>query len=120
MNVEIRYIADAGVASKERLVLRVLRADDIGSYVVFDTTFTSQGDVSNKVRHSFWFPDKNVRKGDLVVLYTKSGLASENKNQDGSTTHFFHWCLDKTVWNTDGDCAVLVHVDNWKATGRER
>jgi hypothetical protein len=120
MNVEIKYIADAGVEAKERLVLSVLREDDIGNYVVFDTTLTGQGQVSNRMRHSYWFPDKKVRSGDLVVLYTKTGTSSEKQNTDGSTTHFFYMNIDRTVWNTDGDCAVLLHVDNWKVQGRTK
>ena len=85
MNLKILGIMDAGIANKERLVLKVLRNDDIGYYVVFDTTFLEDGNVSNKVRHSYWFPDKEVQAGDLVVLYTKQGIMSERKQKDGST-----------------------------------
>ena len=50
MNVEIKYISDSAVADKERLVLQVLRDDDIGNYAVFKTTFTDDGEVSSLVR----------------------------------------------------------------------
>lgn len=117
MNVKIRTIRDNGIANKERLVLQVLRDDDIGYYIVFDTTFTGEGAVSNKVRHSYWFPDKKVRARDLVVLYTKIGIQSEKQNRDGTTSHFFYWGLDKTIWNKKGDCAVLLEVKDWRAKG---
>lgn len=117
MNIKIRAIRNSGVADKERLVLQVLRDDDIGYYVVFDTTFTEDGKISNKVRHSYWFPDKKVRIGDLVILYTKPGTQSESQNEDGSTAHFFYWGLDKTIWNKEGDCAVLLEARNWSAKG---
>jgi len=118
MNVEIKYIADAGVVNQERLVLSVLREDDIGRYAAFLSTFTTKNQISSKVKEAFWFPDKRVRAGDLVVLYSKNGASSEKHNKDGSITHFFYWGLSKTVWNTNSDCAVLLHVDNWKAQGR--
>lgn len=117
MNVKIKAIRDSGSANEERLVLQVLRDDDIGYYVVFDTTFTKDGSVSNKVRHTYWFPDKRVRSGDIVVLYTKPGIRSEKENRDGSNSHFFYWGLDKAIWNKEGDCAVLLQVGDWSAKG---
>ena len=117
MNIEIKGIRDGGVTNKERLVLKVIADDDIGYYVVFDTTFTEDGKISNKVRHSYWFPDKKVRAGDLVILYTKVGTQSETQNNDGSTSHFFYMGLDKTIWNKQGDCAVLLEARNWSAKG---
>ncbi len=117
MNIKIRGVSDSTTSDKERLVLEVLRDDDIGYYVVFDTTFTKDGNVSNKVRHSYWFPDKKVKTGDLVVLYTKSGTDDEKASKDGSTSHFFYWGLDKTIWNNEGDCAVLLEAKNWSVKG---
>ena len=113
MNVKIRAVRDAGDPDLERLVLNVFRPDDIGDYAVFDTTYTDDGRVSNKLRHSFWFPDKRIAAGDTVVLYTKRGRANEKKNSSGATSHFFYWGLDVTVWNEGGDCAVLLHVPEW-------
>ncbi|HUU56532.1 MAG TPA: hypothetical protein VMW93_04250 [bacterium] len=117
MNIEIKAIRDSGTKDKERIVLRVLKDEDIGFYVIFDTTFTEEGNISNKVRHSFWFPDKKVRAGDLVVLYTKRGQAKEREKPRGITTHFFYWGLDKTIWNEEGDCGVLLKVSNWDVKG---
>lgn len=52
---------------------------------------------------------------DLVVLYTKKGDKSERLNKDGSTSHFFHWGLEKTIWNGKDDAVVLIEVKNWIA-----
>lgn len=117
MNLKIVGIKDAGIASKERLVLKVLRDDDIGYYVVFDTTFLGDGKVSNKVKHSYWFPDKEVQAGDLVILYTKQGFMNEKKHKNGFISHFFYWGLEMTVWNKEGDCVVLLQVDDWVTKG---
>ncbi len=117
MSVKIKAIRDSGIVGKERLVLQVLGDNDIGYYIVFDTTFFEDGRVSNKVRHSYWFPDKKVHAGDLVILYTKPGTQSESQNKDGSTSHFFYWGLAKTIWNKEGDCAVLLEARNWSVKG---
>lgn len=113
MNVSIRKVADSSKHSDERLILDVLEDTDIGEYAVLDTTYTPSNSVSNKVRHCYWFPDKKVKKGDLVVLYTNPGTNTIQKNKDGSTTHFFHWGLKVSVWNNTGDCAVVLHISDW-------
>jgi hypothetical protein len=119
MNVEIRSIRDPGDLANERLVLRVLKDCDIGRYLTFDTTYTQDGKVSNLVRHPYWFPDKEVNAGDLVVLYTKTGRRSQLSNDDGSSSHFFYRGLDRTIWNQSGDCAVVLEILNWTTKGYE-
>lgn len=114
MKVTIKEIIDHG-HNDERIVLSVKEDTDIGEYVVLDTTYTKDGGVSNKVRHPYWFPDKKVSKGDLVILYTKKGKQSETKNANGSISHFFYWGLDINVWNDDGDYALLFHIDEWQS-----
>lgn len=117
MMVEIRYIKHPGELKDERLVLKVLKDCDIGMYLTFDTTYTEDGKVSNLVRHPYWFPDKKVKAGDLVVLYTKKGEQSEKKNTDGSTSHFFYRGLERTIWNQSADCAVLLEISTWTTRG---
>lgn len=112
MNVVIDKIVDHG-HDDERIVLRVVAADDIGNYLVLDTTYSGDGGVSNKVRHPYWFPDQEVGEGDRVVLYTKKGTQYSKTNKDGTTTYIFYWGLDSNVWNNDGDCALLLHIDAW-------
>jgi hypothetical protein len=117
MNVEIKAVRGISDIDNERIVLKVLKDDDIGYYIIFDTTFLEDGYVSNKVQHSYWFPDKQVRAGDLVVLYTRNGRTKEKQNKSGNTTHFFFQRLEKTIWNKGGDCAVLVKIKDWEAKG---
>lgn len=114
MNVEIKYIQDAGIPDKERLVLKVLKDDDIGYYAIFNTVFIGEN-VSTDVKNTFWFPDKQVRAGDVVVLYTKKGDKKERVNLSGSTSHFFFWGLDKTIWAGKDDAVVLLEVKTWGA-----
>jgi hypothetical protein len=119
MKLEIIKIVDRGVESKERLWLRVLADCDLTYFIVFDTTYTSSNSISNIQRHAHWFRPKKVKTGDYVVLYTGNGTSTEKANNDGSTTHFIFWGLEKTIWNQQGDCAVLFEVNSWRTSSYE-
>lgn len=112
MKAKISKIIDHG-HNDERVVLNILEDIDIGEFLILDTTY-NKGEISNKARHPYWFPDKKVKKGDLVILYTKKGTENTIVNKSGSTSHFFYWGLNSNVWNNDGDCALLLHVDDWE------
>ena len=47
---------------------------------------------------------------------TKNGADTSAKNDKGSVTHTFYWKLGKTVWNKDGDAAILFQLSGWKTT----
>jgi hypothetical protein len=113
MNVKIRTLRYRGDLSKERLVLQVLTDTDIGSYAVFVVDVFEGNTVSNTVRDAYWFPDKKVKKGDLVVLYSKDGLDKEKQNSDGSTTHFFYWEQYESKWSRRGSAAVVLEIQGW-------
>jgi len=112
MDVKILYIKDAGDKSGERIVLQANNDCNIGDYILFDTTYEGNY-ISNKLRHNYWFPDKKIKSGDKVILYTKSGEESSKENKSGNTSHFFYWDLDITVWNKGEDCAVLIKVEDY-------
>ena len=83
-------------------------------YLVSDTTFTDANHVSNELRHVFWFPQIAVARGDYIKLMTKTGVRNTTGNARGTTTHLLYWGLGRTVWNKDGDCAVLFKLENWQ------
>jgi hypothetical protein len=112
MDIRIKAVRYKGDISNERLVLKVLANADIGAYAVFKTEVT-QGGVSNEIKAAYWFPDKSVKAGDLVVLYTKEGVDKEKLNESGLTTHFFYWGKNKPVWNIDDRAVVLLRVAEW-------
>ena len=119
MKLKIVKIIDRGVSNDERLWLKVLQDADMQFYIVFDTTYTARHSISNLQRHAYWFDSKSVLSGDNVVLYTKRGTPSSKKNEDGTTTYFFYWGLDKSVWNNEGDCAVLFETSSWETSPYE-
>jgi len=116
MNIQIRSVADKGVAKQERLVLRVLVDSDLGDYVMLQTGFNEKTKhVTAHVYHAFWFPDKIVAAGDLVVLYTKDGNNSEKQIEGGKITHFFYWGLTGAIWASQSKASVLLHAPAWES-----
>jgi hypothetical protein len=115
MKLAIRSVRSKGDIKKECVWLDVNDdIDDLHHYAICDTTY-DDGHVSNELRHIYWFTTKAVKKNDRIKLVTKPGrdraVTTRNK-----TTHVFHWRLGKTVWNKSGDTAVLLEIDEWKAT----
>ena len=113
MKLLIKFVKNHGDLAKERIILKALENVDIGSYMIADTTYIDEEQVSNKLRHTFWLPDVKVHKDDLIVIYTKVGNESIQKNKSGSKTYFFYWDLDRTIWNQDEDAAAIFLVKSW-------
>jgi hypothetical protein len=113
MDVRITGVHGQGAASKEYVQMRVDRDCDIGNYVLADTTYIAPGEISNELRHMFWFPEKQVQAGDTIILRTGTGKNTEEEMDDGSTKHRFYWQLGSAVWNDTGDTAVLLRVAEW-------
>ncbi|WP_234401067.1 hypothetical protein [Xanthomonas sp. CFBP 7912] len=116
-DLKVHSVDGKGGLDKECVWLSVL--EDIPSlqyYVLCDTTYTDENHISNELRHTFWFPKIAAKKGDWVRLMTKDGKNTSAANDKGSTTHTLYWKLGKTVWNKDGDAAILFPVKNWKTT----
>lgn len=68
---------------------------------------------SGSVPHCYWFTDLKIKSGDTVVLYTKVGKRSEKKNDNGSTSYFFYWELDKPTLQDDRFIPVLIKGEWW-------
>lgn len=118
MKIDILGIPDRGIANKERLYLKVNMNTNLLYYLVCDSILVALERVSNLPRYSFWFPKKEVNAGDSVILYTKSGTDLSKSNPDGTSTHFFYWGLEKTIWNTPDDCAILFEINSWQTSKR--
>lgn len=113
MDLAIRTVKDKGDLDKERIVIEVKANVDIGTYIIFDTTYNDDDSISSKLRHTYWLPDKELSAGDLVVVYTRKGTARLRTNQDNTKTLFLYWGLDETVWNKDKDCALIIKIASW-------
>ena len=114
MNIKFNSIADSGVLADERLILKVLLDTDIGEFVMFRAKARNDI-VTTGVENVFWFPDKAVKAGDLVVLYTKKGAQSEKTLKDGTRAHFFYWGISSAIWDDKSMAAIILHVSEWES-----
>jgi hypothetical protein len=113
MKLEISSFADAGHASRERLVLRVLSPTNVGEYMIIRSMISRDGGPTSGRKTAYWFPDKRVNTGDLVILYSKSGTTGEKKLKTGSTAHFFYWGLESPVWGEGKYGATVAYLTEW-------
>lgn len=113
-NIKIQSIAEGGIANKERLVFEATGVDNVGLYVAFLTKETTPGRISSNPKHVYWFPDQDVKEGDKIVLYTKKGISTKRSNTNGSTTYFYYWGLDNTVFSDPSDTIALLKIEQWE------
>ena len=99
---------------KEYILFRSEIDQNLWHYILFDATFDETGQSSNIHRHSFIFPNMNVRKGDFIVLYTGKGKIETFVNTAGTRTHKLYWGFDCNIWNNGCDEALLVKVEDFK------
>jgi hypothetical protein len=119
MKLEISSYSDVGNFEKERLTLKALSDVDIGDYVIFCSPVSSSGGPVAGRKTAYWFPDNDIKTGDLLVLYTKEGATSKKSLSGDRTAHFYYWGLGSTVWGGEGNVAVLLLVSDWMSKGRE-
>jgi hypothetical protein len=116
LKLRILSIYEKGDATKEYVSIEVLQNCTLDYFGVADTTYTDDDKISNKLRHYFWFPRREAAKGERVVLRTGTGKNDQYTTENGTKVHRFYWGLESSVWNDDGDAAVLFQIDTWKTS----
>ncbi|SDB53811.1 hypothetical protein SAMN03159382_04124 [Pseudomonas sp. NFACC23-1] len=111
MKLKIASAYHHGNVDKEHVVLSVLEDCNLGGYVLMDTTYDKVGNVSNKHRHVKWLPRIAAKKGDKVSVWTKTGT-DESVTSDGVRWHRVYWNMHSSIWNNDGDVAVLLEIND--------
>ncbi|AOE86752.1 hypothetical protein [Pseudomonas sp. TCU-HL1] len=110
MNLVIQGVYEAGVLEKEHVFFKATEELELSDYLVADHTYDAKGNLSDKHRHTFWFPSRIVKKGEFVALRTGSGTPRKYTKDNGQVVHRFYWNLKATVWNETGDAAALYKV----------
>ncbi len=115
----IETIIEGGVGNRERIFMKALMDENLGKYVVLHTKELGKGRISSSPISFLWLPDREVKGGDFVLLYT--GVAGKNNsfsNNTGTTTHVIFWGLIKTIFNTAEDAVALLRIDDWTYKAR--
>lgn len=99
--------------NEETAIFFVVKSCNLKNYLVHDNTY-SNGQVSNKDRNLYRFPDKDVVEGELVEL--RSGMGNNcsdflQMNGRKYRRHIFFWGLDRSVWNNRSDKLTLVEIN---------
>lgn len=111
MDLKIKQAKDTGNVEKERVILEVKADTDIGKYIFVKTEELTETTMASDLLHPFWLPDKQVKKGDLVVIYTKKGTAREKVSASAKTSHFLYLGQSTPLWTNKKDIALLLHLD---------
>lgn len=110
MKIGIDYIKDTNDPEKERVVFKVIQPTNLGLYVVAKSVQVGDVSISSVIKNPYWFPDQELKLGDLVVLYTKGGEKRSVLNNDGTTTYFYYWGLDEPLSSIEKACVVLFET----------
>lgn len=110
MKLKIVSVKGQGDAKAEYLMLQALEDCNLSSYAVVDNTYDSTGAPSNKLRHTYFFPSTQVKKGDYISLHTKAGKNAKAETTNGNPLYRFYWGLATSVWNDTGDTVHLLEI----------
>lgn len=102
----------------EYLAFKVEEDCNIHQYLIYDTTFDGNGELSNLLPHMYRFPSQVVTKGANVFLYiyrmgTRKAI---DKNSKGVDVFRFAWGLDTnvSVFNKEKDFLHIAEVNETK------
>ena len=114
MDISLDRIVNAG-EENEYLLMSVNKDCNLGKFLVYDTTYDQDGNVSNKLPHLYRFPAKDIKKEriPLIRLYTCKNYATQEwVNPRGVNNLILSWRLQETIWNKEGDRANLIEISN--------
>jgi len=113
MDIRVVHVEGHGELDKEHILLVADSQANLWNYILSDSTYHGDGSSSNKHRHVFDFDELaaiTLKKDDLVFLYTKNGKFGIHTLPSGTKAYFVYWGLSETVWNKNGDEAILIKV----------
>jgi len=119
MKFKIINIREPGNIEKERVVIEVLEDGNVGTLVISSTVLQTENSVSPKIKNPYWIPDQEVKKGDLIVVYSKKGKRNNRKNSDNTSSYFFYIGVEYALYEGGEDTAVVFDIGNWKFARRD-
>ncbi len=114
MKVRMTKILGFGDSENERILIDVLEDCELGNYVLALSNIVNDISISNKIENVYWLENQELKKGDLVIVYTKRpGTAIQKfENQSGAMSYFLFWNLDTTI-SSKQDKKVVCLETTW-------
>lgn len=117
--MKIRFYGRYNKGRENEYLAFMVDADcNLHEYIVYDSTFDGNGDLSNLLPHMYRFPLQDVTKGSYVFLYIHD--LGERKtfevDKDGDKRYRFAWGLASTmsVFNKEKDFIHIAEVNQTK------
>lgn len=114
MKFKIKGIREPGNLDKERVVIEILEDGNVGTLIITSTSIQTENSVSPKIKNPYWVPDQDVKKGDLIVVYTKSGKKNTRVNEDNTSSYFFYIGIEEAVYGDSKNTPVVFDIGNWQ------
>ncbi|MRS89143.1 hypothetical protein GJV04_03690 [Enterobacteriaceae bacterium RIT714] len=118
MKFKINGLREPGNLEKERAVIEILEDGNVGTLIVASTRQQGEGSVSSEIKNSYWIPDQDVQKGDLIIIYTKAGKKNNRVTPTNSTSYFFYIGLEAPQYNEADETVVVFDISDWKSLRR--
>lgn len=120
MKFNLQGLKNPGDVEKERVVIEILEDGNVGQLLVASTIQADDNSVSPRISNPYWIPDQDVKKGDLVIVYTKSGQKSNRKNETDSYSYFFYIGMDSSIYDESNKTTVVFDISNWLFVHRDQ
>jgi hypothetical protein len=105
-----------GIYKEERVILKAETDLELGNFIFCRSTrgkADKTSSVSALVADVNWLPDRKIKAGDFILLYTCVGSDRTFQNKNGTVSHVLYLDIDEAIW-TDGEkAAVLFELANW-------
>lgn len=116
MKIDIDCFMNLGSHEDERILFNVTEDCNLGSFLIAMSKKVSDTSISSKLENVFWLRDAELKRGDLVVVYTtRSGNGMPViENPSGSHTYFLFWNLPELL-STCQNKKVVCFEATWRA-----
>jgi len=110
--LKITTIINGTKPEKEYVELFAKQDVDLTNFAILDRTFDKEKKASNIHRHFYKFPNKELKKGEYIRIYTGKGKPETGEAKAGDKAvilHYAYWNMDECIWNNDAlDRATLI------------
>jgi hypothetical protein len=113
MKVSLAGIYDRGSHEKERVHFRADYDLNLSFFVLLDTVRINTTEVSAGNLKAYWFPPRQIPRGQHIVVYTRAGNTNVETRKDGAIYHFLFRGLPNSLYSLPEASAVLMEVQTW-------